>query len=84
MSFKGDIQATRFNAATSNVIIAPAVRLRGIIIAGAATSGTVVLKTTSATGATLFQGDVPAGDIINFSKKDILMARGVIKKTKKK
>jgi hypothetical protein len=44
MSFKGDIQATRFNAATSNVIIAPAVRLRGIIIAGAATSGTVVLK----------------------------------------
>jgi hypothetical protein len=35
MSFKGDIQATRFNAATSNVIIAPAVRLRGIIIAGA-------------------------------------------------
>jgi hypothetical protein len=33
MSFKGDIQATRFNAATSNVIIAPAVRLRGIIIA---------------------------------------------------
>jgi hypothetical protein len=34
MSFKGDIQATRFNAATSNVIIAPAVRLRGIIIAG--------------------------------------------------
>jgi hypothetical protein len=33
-SFKGDIQATRFNAATSNVIIAPAVRLRGIIIAG--------------------------------------------------
>ena len=67
MSFKGDIQATRFNAATSNVIIAPAVRLRGIIIAGLATSGTVVLKTTSATGATLFQGDVPAGDIINFS-----------------
>jgi hypothetical protein len=31
MSFKGDIQATRFNAATSNVIIAPSVRLRGII-----------------------------------------------------
>jgi hypothetical protein len=44
MSFKGDIQATRFNAATSNVIIAPSVRLRGIIIAGLATSGTVVFK----------------------------------------
>jgi hypothetical protein len=66
-SFKGDIQATRFDAATTNVIIAPPVRLRGIIIAGAATSGTVILKTTSATGSTLFQGDVPAGDIINFS-----------------
>jgi hypothetical protein len=38
-SFKGDIQATRFDAATTNVIIAPPVRLRGIIIAGAATSG---------------------------------------------
>jgi hypothetical protein len=54
-SFKGDIQATRFDAATTNVIIAPPVRLRGIIIAGAATSGTVILKTTSAnSGSTLF------------------------------
>jgi hypothetical protein len=53
-SYKGDIQATRIGAATSNVIIAPPVRLRGIIIAGLATSGLVELKTTSATGATLF------------------------------
>jgi hypothetical protein len=66
-SFKGDIQATRIGAATSNVIIAPPVRLRGIIIAGLATSGLVELKTTSATGATLFVADVPAGDVINFS-----------------
>jgi hypothetical protein len=28
MSFKGDIQATRFNAATSNVIIAPSVLIK--------------------------------------------------------
>jgi hypothetical protein len=32
-SFKGDIQATRFTAATTNAIIAAPVRLRGIIIA---------------------------------------------------
>jgi hypothetical protein len=78
-SFKGDIQATRFDAATTNVIIAPPVRLRGIIIAGLATSGTVILKTTSATGSTLFQGDVPAGDIINFSfpEDGILFPKGV-------
>jgi hypothetical protein len=80
MGFKGDIQATRFNAATTDAIIeAPSVRLRGIIIAGLATSGTVVLKTTSATGTTLFQGDVPAGDIINlsFPEDGILFPKGV-------
>jgi hypothetical protein len=45
-----------------------------------ATSGTVVLKTTSATGTTLFQGDVPAGDIINFSfpEDGILFPKGVL------
>jgi hypothetical protein len=40
-----------------NVIIAPPVRLRGIIIAGLATSGLVELKTTSATGTTLFHSE---------------------------
>jgi hypothetical protein len=79
MGFKGDIQATRFAASTTNSIIAAPVRLRGIIIAGLATSGTVVLKTTSATGATLFQGDVPAGDIINFSfpEDGIVFPKGI-------
>jgi hypothetical protein len=69
MSYKGDIQATRFTAATSTVIIAPPVRLRGIIIASSSstTVGVVQLKTTSATGTTLFTADVPAGDVINFS-----------------
>jgi hypothetical protein len=78
-SFKGDIQATRFDAATTNVIIAPPVRLRGIIVAGLATSGIVELKTTSATGSTLFVADVPAGDIINFSfpEDGILFPKGV-------
>ena len=78
-SYKGDIQATRIGAATSNVIIAPPVRLRGIIIAGLATSGLVELKTTSATGDTLFTADVPAGDVINFSfpEDGILFPKGV-------
>ena len=80
MASKGDIQATRSTAAPdATAIVAPPVRLRGIIIAGAATSGTVVLKTTSATGATLFQGDVPAGDIINFSfpEDGIVFPKGI-------
>jgi hypothetical protein len=78
-SYKGDIQATRIGAATSNVIITPPVRLRGIIIAGLATSGLVELKTTSATGDTLFTADVPAGDVINFSfpEDGILFPKGV-------
>ena len=78
-SFKGDIQATRIGAATASVIIPQPVRLRGIIIAGLATSGLVELKTTSATGATLFTADVPAGDVINFSfpEDGILFPKGV-------
>ena len=79
MAAKADIQATRIAAATSNVVIAPPVRLKGIIVAGLATSGTVLLKTTSATVTTLFQGDVPAGDIINlsFPEDGILFPKGV-------
>lgn len=78
-SYKGDIQATRIAGSTSNVIIAPPVRVRGIIIAGLATSGLVELKTTSATGTTLFIADVPAGDVINFSfpEDGILFPKGV-------
>ena len=78
-SFKGDIQATRFAATTTNAIVAAPVRLRGIIIAALATSGTVILRTTSATGTTLFQGDVPAGDIINlsFPEDGILFPKGI-------
>jgi len=78
-SYKADIQATRIAGETTNVIVAPPVRLRGIVVAGLATSGTVILKTTSATGDTLFQADVPAGDIINFSfpEDGILFPKGV-------
>ncbi len=50
MAAKADIQATIVSAATSDVVIAPPVRLKGIILSGLATSGVVQLKTKSATG----------------------------------
>lgn len=81
MSFKSDVQATIFTAATSNAIISPSVRLRGVIAANNDTTnmGTVQLKTTSATGTTMFQFNVPAGDVINFSLPEdgILFPKGV-------
>ena len=79
MASKSDVQATIISAATSNVVIAPAVRLKGIILAGLATSGVVQLKTTSATGDTLFEADVPAGDITSLSipEDGILFPKGV-------
>ena len=69
MASKGDIQATRFEATTTNAIVAPAVRLRGIIVSNtdATNAGKVTLTTSSQAGAALFTADVPAGDVINFS-----------------
>ena len=69
MASKGDIQATRFEATTTNAIVAPAVRLRGIIVSNddAANSGVVTLTNGSQAGAALFTADIPAGDVINFS-----------------
>jgi hypothetical protein len=68
-SFKGDVQATRFTANTSNAIVAGPIRLRGIIVASDGTgAGLVTLKTTSSAGATLFIADVPSGDVILFPK----------------
>jgi hypothetical protein len=69
MASKGDIQATRFEATTTNAIVAPAVRLRGIIVSNddATNSGKVTLTNGSQAGAALFTADVPAGDVINFS-----------------
>ena len=81
MSFKSDIQATRFTAATSNVIIAPSIRLRGIIVASDGTgAGNVILKTKSSTDPVImFQADVPSGDVINlnFPEDGILFPQGV-------
>ena len=82
MAFKSDIQATRSTAAAgTDAIIEPPVRLRGIIIASDGTgAGTLELTTTSNTGATLFQADVPSGDVINFNfpEDGILFPKGIL------
>ena len=88
MSYKSDIQATRSTAAAgAAAIIAPPVRLRGIIIASDGTgAGLLELTTTSNTGDTLFIGDVPSGDVINFSfpEDGIVFPKGIFCKTKTK
>ena len=85
-SFKGDIQATRSAAAAgATAIIAGPIRLRGIIIASDAVgAGLLELTTTSNAGTTLFIGDVPSGDVINFSfpEDGILFPKGIFCKTK--
>ena len=88
MAAKTDIQATRSDAAAGvTAIIAAPVRLRGIIIASDGTgAGTLELSTTSNTGSTLFQADVPSGDVINFNfpEDGILFPKGIFCKTKTK
>jgi hypothetical protein len=83
-SYKGDIQATRSTANTSTAIVAGPIRLRGIIVASDGTgAGSVTLKTTSSAGSTLFVGDVPSGDVINFSfpEDGILFPKGIFTTT---
>ena len=86
MSYKSDIQATRSTAAAgAAAIIAPPVRLRGIIISSdGGGAGVLELTTTSNTGTTLFIGDVPSGDVVNFSfpEDGILFPKGIFCKTK--
>ena len=88
MSYKSDIQATRSDAAAgATAIIAQPIRLRGIIIASDGTgAGLLELSTTSNTGTTLFIGDVPSGDVVNFSfpEDGILFPKGIYCKTKTK
>ena len=84
--FRGDIQATRSNAAAGpDAIIAQPVRLKGIIVASDGTAaGLLELTTTSNSGDTLFIADVPSGDLVNFSFPDdgILFPKGIFCKTK--
>jgi len=86
MSYKSDIQATRSAAAAgATAIIAQPIRLRGIIIASDGTgAGLLELTTTSNSGDTLFIGDVPNGDVVNFSfpEDGILFPKGIFCKTK--
>ena len=80
-SFKSDIQATRSTAAAgASAIISGPIRLRGIIIASDGVgAGALELTTTSNSGTTLFYGDVPNGDVINFSfpEDGILFPKGI-------
>ena len=86
MSYKSDIQATRSDAAAgATAIIAQPIRLRGIIIASDNVgAGLLELTTTSNTGTTLFIGDVPQGDVVNFSfpEDGIVFPQGIYCKTK--
>jgi len=86
MASKGDIQATRSTAAAgATAIISQPIRLRGIIIANDGVgAGVLELTTTSNTGTTLFIGDVPNGDVINFTfpEDGILFPKGIYCKTK--
>ena len=86
MSYKSDIQATRSEAiAGATAIIAPPIRLRGIIIASDGVgAGKLELTTTSNSGTTLFIGDVPDGDVINisFPEDGIVFPQGIYCKTK--
>ena len=86
MASKGDIQATRSTAAAgAAAIISQPIRLRGIIIANdGGGAGVLELTTTSNSGTTLFIGDVPNGDVINFTfpEDGILFPKGIYCKTK--
>jgi hypothetical protein len=81
MGFKADIQATRATAASSTAVVAPPVRLKGVIVASdAGGAGSVVLNTTSKAGGTnLFTVDVPTGDVINLTLPEdgILFPQGI-------
>ena len=86
MSYKSDIQATRSDAvAGATAIITQPIRLRGIIIASDnGGAGLLELTTTSNSGTTLFIGDVPSGDVVNFSfpEDGIVFPQGIYCKTK--
>src|SRR5210317_2349601 len=88
MASKGDIQATRSAAAAGATAIIPnPIRLKGIIIASSGGGdGLLELTTTSNSGDTLFIGDVPSGDVVNFSfpEDGILFPKGIYCKTKTK
>jgi len=86
MGYKSDVQATRSTAGnTGTAVIEGPIRLRGIIVANDGVgAGLLELTTTSNTGTTLFIGDVPQGDVVNFSfpEDGIVFPQGIYCKTK--
>ena len=86
MASKGDIQATRSSAAAgASAIIANPIRLRAISVASdGGGAGVLELTTTSNSGTTLLEVDVPTGDVytLNFTEDGILFTSGIFCKTK--
>ena len=86
MASKGDIQATRSAAAAgATAIIAQPIRLRAISVASdGGGAGVLELTTTSNSGTTLLNLDVPSGDVytLNFPEDGILFPKGIFCKTK--
>ena len=63
---KSDVKAVRVTG--TGAVFAGRTRLRGMILASdGGGAGVLELTTTSNTGTILFVGDVPTGDVINFS-----------------
>ena len=85
MSFKNDIQATRFTAASGTAIIAQPIRLRGIFVSSnGGGAGSVVLNTEKKAGRTnLLTVDIPTGDVVslNFPEDGILFPQGIFAST---
>jgi len=80
MSYKADIQATYISALTLDCIIAPSIRLKGIIIVSSGGGiGTVDLRTNNPGGASLFKAQVPSGLItsLNIPEYGILFPEGI-------
>jgi hypothetical protein len=78
-------QLDRKQSQAPTAIIEQPIRLRGIIIASDGVgAGKLELTTTSNSGDTLFIGDVPSGDVINFSfpEDGIVFPKGIYCKTK--
>jgi len=80
MSYKSDIQATTFSAASSVAVISATVRLRGISVASDGNGqGSVSLTTGSQGGTNLLTVVVPDGDVytLNIPENGILFPQGV-------
>ena len=80
--YKSDVKAVRVTGA--GAVFAGRTRLRGIILASdAGGAGTIILQDNT-DSTTLFQADVPTGDVfsMNIPEDGILFPKGIFCKTK--